>query len=122
MLRSLAIFFACTLGQAQNNDEIQLHAKVRAIVMLSKFSGRVIRLDVDPRFALTLRVESVTPSIDLFRDGDVVTFAIHSPAELFEETPKKGKTYDFVLSRTIENGKVWFCCLELSKYSLRIPR
>jgi hypothetical protein len=62
-----------------------------------------------------LRVESATPSIDHFREGDVVTLAIHSPSELFVEKPKKGKTYDFSLSRETENGKVRFCCLQLDR-------
>jgi len=126
MVRSIAILalslFAWVSVQAQNSDEIQLRAKLKAIVMLSHFSGQAVPVDLDPRFAMTLRVESATPSIDRFREGDIVTFAIHSPSLLFLETPKKGQTYEFLLSRTVENRKVRFCCLQLSRYSLQRPR
>ena len=118
MLRSLAILGLCVLarsaGRAQDHsEEIHVHAKLSAIVMLSQFSGKVIPVDLDPRFALTLRILSARPSVNALHDGNVVTFAIHSPSELFVREPKKGKTYDFSLSRETENGKVRFCCLQV---------
>jgi|SRR6266851_1323577 len=73
----------------------------------------VIPVDFDPRFALTLNIESARPSVNRFRKGAVVTLAIHSPSELFEEKPRKGKTYNFSLSRTTENGKVRFYALQI---------
>jgi hypothetical protein len=117
MLRSLTILslslLACAAGQAQSSEEIHLRANVKAIVMLSHFSGKVIPVDFDPRFALTLRIESARPSVNRFHESAVVTFAIHSPSELFVKPPRNGKTYNFSLSRTTEDGKVRFCCLQV---------
>ena len=117
MLRSLTILslslVASAAGQAQSTEEIHLRANMQAIVMLSHFSGTVTPVDFDPRYALTLKIESARPSVGRFREGAVVTLAIHSPSELFEVEPRKGKTYNFSLARTTEDGKVRFCCLQL---------
>ena len=96
MLRSLAILAislsACAAGQAQSaNDEIHLRATVQAVVPLSSFSGQVTPVDFDPKFALTVHVESAVPAVPNFTNGAVVTLAIHSPSLLFAEEPAKGK-------------------------------
>ena len=117
MLRSLTILslslLASAAGQVQSTEEIHLRANMKAIVMLSHFSGTVIPVDFDPRYALTLQIESARPSVNGFRAGAVVTLAIHSPSELFQKQPRKGKTYNFSLSRTTENGKVRFYALQV---------
>jgi hypothetical protein len=118
MLRALAILFvslaACTAGQAQKaNDEIRLRATVQSVVQLADFSGAVIPVHFDPGFALTVRIESATPPVAGFASGSLVTFAIHSPSLLFVGEPTKGKTYDFVLDRKTESGKVRFSDLKL---------
>ncbi|HEY6249846.1 MAG TPA: hypothetical protein VI685_07775, partial [Candidatus Angelobacter sp.] len=96
MIRSLTIlamsFWACAAGQAQStNDEIHLRATVQAVVLLTRFSGTITPVDFDPRFALTLHIESTVPEIALFRTGAVVTLAIHSPSLTFQEEPTEGK-------------------------------
>src|SRR5262245_20051113 len=97
------------MAQAQGaNDVIRLRARVQSVVLLEDFSGVVIPVHFDPGFALTVRIESATPQVAGFASGSVVTFAIHSPSLLFAGEPTKGKTYDFVLHRKIENGKVRF--------------
>jgi hypothetical protein len=118
MLRSLAILAislsACNAGLAQStNDEIHLRATVQAVVPLTNFSGRITPVDVDPRFALTVRIESVVPAVANFTEGAVVTLAIHSPSLLFAGESTTGKTYDFSLRRKIENGKVSFFGLRI---------
>ena len=119
----LGYLLTCTVGQAQRTDgKIQLRANVRTIVLISHFSGRVIPVNFDPRFALTVSIESATPSSNVFAPGAVVTFAIHSPSELFQAEPAIGKAYDFSLYRTTKKGKVRFCCLELSQDALRVPK
>jgi len=113
MLRFLAILAmslsACAAGQAQStNDEIHLRATVQAVVPLTGFSGQVTPVDVDPKFALTMHIESAVPAVANFTEGAVVALAIHSPSLLFEGESANGKTYDFVLHRKIEDGKVRF--------------
>jgi hypothetical protein len=113
MLRTLAVLAlslaACNAGPAQDtHDEIYLRATVQAVVPLADFSGSVTPVGADPRFALTLRIDSVVPVVANFSDGTVVTLAIHSPSLVFAGEPTKGKTYDFSLGREIENGKTVF--------------
>ena len=120
MLRSVAILAmslcACIPAHPQSaSDEVRLQATVQAVVQLTSFSGAITPVDLDPRFALTVRIESATPAITNFRAGRVVTLAIHSPALLFGGEPTKGKTYDFVLHRRIEDGKVRFYGLKVQK-------
>lgn len=120
MIRSLAIlaiaiFVCCEAEAQQTNDQIHLRATVQDVVILSSFSGTVTPVDIDPRFALTVRIESVTPAVTNFAAGSVVTFAIHSPARLFAEEDAKGKAYDFSVRRKTERGKMRFFELEIRK-------
>ncbi len=94
-------------------DEIHLRATVQDVGQLASFSGTVIPVDVDPQFALTVRVESAVPTAADFTSGTVLTFAIHSPSRLFGGEPMKGQTYDFLLHRKTEGGKVRFFNLQL---------
>ncbi len=104
---SLLLFGA--FSHAQNsNDEIHIRATVQAVVPLTSFSGQVTSVDVDPRFALTVHVESVIPAVSNFPEGAVVTLAIHSPTLLFAGEPTRGKTYNFSVHRTLEGGKTKF--------------
>jgi len=93
---------------AAKNVELHLRAMVKAVVPLADFSGQVTPTDFDPRFALTLRVETVKPAVNEFVPGSEVTFAIHSPALLFVGDPDKNLAYDFYLFRETENGNVRF--------------
>lgn len=77
-LLSLAVsLLACAPGQAQSTvDEVHLRGTVQDVVMLTDFSGKVIQVDFDPRFALTVRIESVDrPSTVLLR-----ALSLHSPS------------------------------------------
>jgi hypothetical protein len=107
---------ACTLGQTQSTtDEIHLRATVQNVVPLTDFSGKITPVDFDPRFALTVRIESVEPAVGSFTVGAVVAFAIHSPALLFREDATKGKTYNFSVQREIKHGKTRFFGLKVEK-------
>src|SRR6266498_4111982 len=67
-------------SHAQNsNGEIHMRATVQAIVPLTRFAGHVTPVAVDPRFAMTVHVESVIPADSSFPEGAVVTLSIHSP-------------------------------------------
>jgi hypothetical protein len=88
---------------------------VQGVVPLSSFTGRVTPVDIDPRFAFTVHVESAVPAVSNFTEGAVVTLTIHSPSLLFADAPTKGKAYDFVLHRKIQKGKAKFFGLRVRK-------
>jgi len=97
---------ACRGAEQQTNVEhFMMRAVVADVVVLQEFKGSAYRTHFDPRFALTLRVESVAPPLTNFTNGTLVTFAIHSPTQLFFGDTPKGKTVDFSLSRKIEADK-----------------
>ena len=107
---------ACCAALAQHtNDEIYLRATVQDVVVISHFAGTLTPVDVDPRFALTVRIESATPGVTNFAAGSPVTFAIHSPSRLFAGEDAKGKSYDFLLRRQAEKGKVRYLDLEIRR-------
>ena len=110
MIRSLAILAIATLvfcgaEAQQTNDSISLRATVKEVVMLSSFSGTVLPVDIDSRFALTLHIESVAPVVTNFAVDSVVSFAIHSPSRLFAGENAKDKTFDFSVRHKTEKGK-----------------
>jgi len=115
LFASLALsFLVCTPTQTQSTkDEIRLRATVQDVVRLIDFSGKITPVDVDPRFALTVRVEVADPAVRSFAPGTVVAFAIHSPALLFGDAALKGNTYDFSLQREIKHGKTRFFGLKI---------
>src|SRR5215467_597849 len=113
-------FSVCNPAQAQRADtEINLRATVQSITLLSTFSGTAIRVAGDPRFALTMRIESAVPAIGNLKKGTVTTFAIHSPSLLFDGDPTIGKTYDFLLCREIDHGKVTYIGLRVLRTPIR---
>jgi len=95
--------------------EVHLRAIVEDVVPLAHFSGEVIPVDVFPRFALTLRVESVEPAVEEFVSRTGVTLAIHSPSLLFAGRPTKGRTYNFYLLRKTEDSRLQFFGLRVGK-------
>lgn len=103
---------------SQVNDDIRLRAKVKSVVPLTDFSGVVTPVDVDPRFAVTVQIESATPATTEFNVGAAVTLAIHSPSLLFGGEPTKGQTYEFLLHRRVEDGKVRFFDLKVRPLSI----
>jgi hypothetical protein len=118
MIRLFAIFalslLVCNPGQTQSTkDEIHLRVTVRDVVPLSDFSGKITPVDFDPRFALTVRIESVGPAVGNFPAGTVVALAIHSPALVFGDDATKGKTYDFSIQRKIKHGKTRYFGLKV---------
>jgi hypothetical protein len=117
LLATLAVgLLTFILGQTQDTrDEVHLRATVQSVVPLSGFSGKVTPVDADPKFALTLRVESVDPTVANFTAGTVVAFAIHSPALLFGGKAKTGKTYNFSVQRKCEGGKTKYFRLVILK-------
>ena len=103
----------CLAADSQpHGTQVQLRATVQDVRTLSGFSGAVVSVDTDPRYALTLRLESVTGATNLV-PGKVITFAIHSPSKLFAGEPAKRKAYDFELERRIKGSKVTFSGLRL---------
>ena len=78
-------------------------ATVKSIEQLGERELKVIPVDFDSRFAVTVHIESVTPKeIPLKADTDQ-NFAIHSPAQLFQAAKEDaiGKKYRF---KVVWNG------------------
>ena len=127
MRRSLAfvalglLVFLAVAAQS-TNEEIHLRSTVQDIVLLTSYSGTVIPVDVDPKFAEMLRIISVLPAITNLSVRSNVTFAIHSPSRLFRGDAPKGKTYDFSVKRKIAGGKVKYDDLELRKVQAKPPK
>jgi hypothetical protein len=111
----LAYVAGLTQRALSQTDEIRLQANVQSVVPLSGFSGQVVAVDVDPRFALTVHLESVIPVTAKFTEGSDITLAIHSPSLLFAGEPKNGATYDFCLRHKSEGGTVHFSALRIAK-------
>lgn len=99
----------------EKSHEVHLRATLEAVVPLTEFVGEVTPIDVDPKFALRLRVKTVEPVIEEFVSGAVLTLAIHSPWQLFAEEPTKSATYNFHLQRKTEGGKMRFFDLRVVK-------
>ena len=95
-------------AQPAQGEEVHINAVVEAIVPLTDFSGAITPVDIDPKFALTLRIQTVNPTVEELVSGAVVTFAIHSPSLLFGAEPTKGAAYDLFLHREMESGQVRF--------------
>jgi hypothetical protein len=113
LLLSLAASFAA--DEKPQREEFRLRATVHDVVVLSSFSGTVTPVDADPRFAVTMRLDSITPSLTNFTKGATVTFAVHSPSRLFAAADVKGKTYDFTLRRETARGKTRYSSLEVRR-------
>jgi hypothetical protein len=107
LLQAAAEYFGQD-GRINNDDEVRLRATVKAIVPLADFSGAITPVDVDPRFALTVRIETAVPAVPEFGAGAVVTLGIHSPSLLLGVEPAQGKTYEFLLHRRIEDRRLWW--------------
>ena len=111
-----SIFVACHAAIAQTtNEEIHLQVEVQHTNFLSSFSGTVIPILSDARYALTVRILSAIPANTNFATNSVVTFAIHSPALLLGGAGVPGRIYDFSLERVVENGRVTHPSLALWK-------
>jgi len=80
---------------------ISFTGTVKAIEQLGEREMRVIPVDVDPRFAVTVYIESAAPGETSLKEGEEVVFAIHSPARLFraKEEDVIGNKYRFKLIR-----------------------
>ena len=115
MLLSASVVAITKSAAAQSKaSEILLKAEFETVVPLTSFSGEVTPIDIDPRFALTLRVEKAEPVVKELARGAEITFAIHSPSLLFGGDPFKGGTYDFRLRRETTGKKVRFLDLRLA--------
>jgi hypothetical protein len=82
---------------------ISFTGTIKSVEMLGDRELKVIPVDFDSRFAVTVHIESVTPKeVPLKADTDQ-NFAIHSPAQLFQAAQEDaiGKKYRF---KVVWNG------------------
>jgi len=84
------------------NDFVRLRVTVVDVAPLRNSTGFAAPIgDVDPRFALTLRIESCIPAIANLKSGSVFTFAVHSPSRFRRSGDvEKGKTNEVTMLRT----------------------
>src|SRR5262249_46172719 len=103
VLLAAALLAVATGASAQTNKEIyKLRANVIEVEQLRQFKGPAQRtLTPDPRFVLTVRIESIAPPLTGYTNGNTMSFAIHSPALIGLDGASKGQTYDFVVSREV---------------------
>jgi len=118
MRHLFAIFLISTCGCWGSDhqsmvERFRMRATVQDVIVLQQFTGMIVPAHVDPRFALTLRIESIAPPLAGFGNGSTVTFAIHSPMKLFAGATPKSKALDFVLWRERVPGKETVFRLEL---------
>ncbi len=93
------------LSAQSSNETFKLRATVIDVAYLSEFKGDLMEtLTTDPRFSLTLRVESILPPLNNYTNGSLVSFAIHSPALLGLSDSSKYLQYDFIVSREVQEG------------------
>ena len=83
-------------------------ASVEAVTPLTDFSGEVWLVHSDPRFALTLRIQSAVPVVKELPLAGTVTFGVHSPTLLFAGDPTVGRSYMFSARQVIKNGRSTF--------------
>jgi hypothetical protein len=124
MLRAITILLltlvASRAADAGPPQQFRLRATVLDVALIEQpTSGGLPRaymlVDFDPRFALTMRVVSISPSLAHFSRGRTVTFAIHSPAILFAASDPKNKTYDFILRPPKSSEKVALWSLQFRR-------
>jgi len=96
-------------------EQLKVRAAVQDVTVLRQFTGSVVQTHFDPRYVVTLRIESVTPALSGLTNGSTMSFGIHSPALLFGGETPKGKTLDFVLSRETQAGTSRFFGLAVER-------
>ena len=110
---ALALLPAKTASTAEP-ETIHFTARVRDIASLTKHSGQSILAANDPRFALTLEILAVRPEGTVFAAKQLMSFAIHSPAQLFATADTEhiiGRIFDFTIQRTREEDQTRYSAL-----------
>jgi hypothetical protein len=75
---------ACKGERDQENVvTLRFSGTVRQLVMLSHYSGKVILVDLDPRFVVEVKIADEDTRRGIFDGAPTVAIAIHSPSRLF---------------------------------------
>jgi len=99
-LLSFCISHAEGTNSVTTNDLVRLRVTVVDSFPIKEFHGSLFSTsDVDPRFALTLRIDSCVPAITNLKSGTVVTFAVHSPSLFLNGKAEKGRTNEITMLR-----------------------
>ncbi|HSB27580.1 MAG TPA: hypothetical protein VLE19_06990 [Pyrinomonadaceae bacterium] len=80
---------------------------VKSIEQLGRKNLRVIPVDLDSRFAITIHIEAVTPAEVPLKPGADHVFAVHSPARLFRAVTEEiiDKKYRFKVDWNVDNNQ-----------------
>jgi hypothetical protein len=138
-MKIILLMLICTLGSSANSPLIEANpptkvetfkptmvtnrkvsitftGTVKSIELLGERKLKVIPVNFDSRFAVTVHIESVTPLETPLKEGAEAIFAIHSPARLFLAGEKDvvGKKYRFRLTWEKVNDRSRFSQLTAS--------
>ena len=79
------------------NENVRLRVTVLDVALLQNYTGPAMPTDdVNPRFALTLRIDSCVPAITNLKSGTVVTFAVPGPSLFLRGQTEKGATNEII--------------------------
>ena len=95
---------------------IHFTGNVEKVEMFDPSICKAIPVGPDPRFAMTVAVESVEEEDAPLQAGTTVTFAIHSPAKMFYGADWKTIKGRFSFQTDVEKtpeGEVWYHWLQL---------
>ena len=96
---------AQSTDSVEANDVVRLNITVMNVVPLRSFSGTLTPTGHgDPRFALTVRIDSCLPVVTNLNSGTVVTFGVHSPSLFLGGSAEKGSTNVITMPRTKAEG------------------
>ena len=86
ILEPISIVLLCATALAEDKPAeapkpIEFIGRVEKIMLLSQYSGVVIRMDRDPRFVIVVSVQRATEKAALLPKEKEFAFAIHSKTE-----------------------------------------
>jgi hypothetical protein len=106
----------CATASATERPKVTFRGTVQEVVMLSHYSGVVRMVHFDPRYVVTIKIESASSEAPEFVVGETVVLAIHSPTQLFSiGADVRGEMFTFSVLRELEDGKPRFSLLEILK-------
>jgi hypothetical protein len=114
ILLTLALF-SCWTAHAEStnhvtsNDVVRLRVTVVDSVQLGDFHGALTPTsDLDPRFALTVHIDSCLPAVANVKSGTFVTFGVHSPTLFLGGSAEKGKMHEITMPRNRAENLLFF--------------
>jgi hypothetical protein len=85
---------------------------VRRIEFINECREKITLVDIDPKWAISVYIDSVATEKHMLKAGETIIFGIHSPTRLFAESDINmiiGKTMNFELTYeyVLESGSTF---------------